>query len=570
MITKEDNTPTFDQRKLRLLQNTARVADWADPKTDVYGNSAIAALTLDSQPEQPNAVLRYVAHWFDHPHPTGRDHRGENDFAAMKLCRAYYLFRNSGLLEPQTLEAIQRFFLSFDFESMYGSENHHFLFRTSRFLIASAWPEAIFEAYEKTGRELAVLDADWLDTFIRFRARRGWGEFSSSCYIVPDLECLLSLYDFSPSPTIQHLAGMMLDVRLVDMAVDSLGGMYCGAHGRIYQRDALDHRDESSLPIQYLYFGNMPEDWIDQRSTLVDVLTSGFRPAPIVLEIANERRQPYENRERAHLHNVDDVLPAQPLPGSIAKYTYWTPDYVMGAVVRQDSYPPDCPGRWYMHHEQHEWDFSVAGHPDARIFSHHPGKIGNEHGYWTGDLKCGCGHFLQVKNVLLAVYDIPADEPLQYIHAYFPQSAFDELIESDDLIAARKGDVLVALRFSNGCQWAATGDFQGSEIISQGSRSGVVCEVGLLADYPSLQTFAFQIAANTIHWAPDRVQLSYQSTSAGKLTIDAYGRRERNGEALDLEYPTYGSPYLASAWDSGLIEIKYGDDLLRLDFRKNT
>ena len=567
-IHKNDNSQTFELRKLRLLQNTAGIADWDDPKTDVYGNCAIAALALGNQPDQPNAALRYVAQWFDHPHPTGRDHKGECDFAAMKLCRAYYLFQSSGLLEAQTFEHIQRFFLTFDFESMYGSENHHFLFRTSRFLITSAWPNAIFKAYGKTGHELADMDAAWLDTFIRFRARRGWGEFDSTCYIVPDLECLLSLYDFSPNPEIQHLAGMMLTVRLVDMAVDSLSGMYCGAHGRIYQRDALDHRDESSLPLQYLYFGNMPEDWVAKRSTLVDVLTSGYRPPQIVLDIANQRAQPYENRERAHLHNVDDVLPVQPLPGSIGKYTYWTPDYVLGAILRQDAYPADCPGRWYMHHEQHEWDFSIAGQPDARIFSHHPGQNGNEHGYWTGDLRCGCGHFLQVRNVLLAIYDIPAGEPLQFIHAYFPRAAFDEIIEENDLIAARKGNVLVALRFVNGYHWATSGDFQERELISHGARNAVVCEVGLLVDHPSLQAFVTQLTNNPLEWDPESLHLSYQSQSIGTLTIDAFGRRDLNNQALDLEYPTYGCPYLNSAWDSGLIEIKYGGDTLRLDFRK--
>lgn len=567
-LINDEYNAVFELRRQRLLHNTARLAVPGEPKSDVYGNSAIAALALDLDPEAPNTVLRYVASWFDHPHSTGRDHKGECDFAAMKLCRAFHLYHNTPRLAPETLASIRRFFLTTDFESMYGSENHHFLFCTSRYLMASAWPGEIFEAYGKTGHELAAIDAHWLDSFIRFRARRGWGEFDSACYIVPDLECLLSLFDFAASGEIRHLADRMLNVRLVDMAVDSLEGMYCGAHGRIYQRDALDHRDESSLPLQYLYFGSVPEAWLRERSTLVDVLTSAYRPPQIVLDIANQRHQTYENRERVHLHNVDDVQPLNPLPGSICKYTFWTPDYVLGAILRQDAYPPDCPGRWYMHHEQHEWDLSIAGHPDARIFSHHPGQIGNEHGYWTGDLKCGCGHFLQVQNVLLALYDIPAEEPCQYIHAYLPRAAFDEIIEGGGLIAVRKGNVLAALRMLNGYEWAASGDYQDSEVISRGPHNGVVCEVGLLPEYESLEAFAEEIAANPITWDRETMRLSYRSQRIGELVIDTKGRREANGQALDLEYPTYSCPYLASTWDSGVIDLKFGGSSTRLDFRR--
>ncbi|MCK4607823.1 MAG: hypothetical protein KAU35_11045 [candidate division Zixibacteria bacterium] len=558
----------FEARKHTLLLNTAKTVSSAERKADPYGNSAMAALLLGLDEDMCNSVLCHVAEWFDHSHPTGRSHDGECDFAAMKLCRAFHLFRNGSLLSRHTLQRIKRFFLTQDFKSKYDSENHHLLFRTSRYLMSSVWLDSSFEAYGRAGQELAAADANWLDAYIRFRARRGWGEFDSSCYIVPDLECLFGLYDYAPSPKLRRLAEMMITVLLADMAVDSLEGMYCGPHGRIYEAHALDHRNEPSFPLQYLYFGDVPQDWLGDRGTLVDALVSDYRPPDILLRIATRRRKPYENLERKHLHNTSDVLPSQPFAGSIRKYTYWTPHYVLGCVQRQDPYPADCPGRWYSHHEQHEWDLTIAGHPRTRIFTHHPGKKGNEHGYWTGDLSCGCGYFLQHRNILLALYDIPPGEPYQYIHAYVPREAFDGILERDGLLVLRKNKVLVGLRLLGGYTWTTSGPYRDKEVISHGPRNGVICEVGLLSDYGSPEALADEMAANETSFDDKVMVLCYRSHRTGELRLNTRGLREVNGQELDLEYPTYSCPYLHSDWDSGVIDLKHGGNHARLDFRE--
>lgn len=135
----EQATAQFEARRQRLLMATAggdRVTgeEIADPRADIYGNRAIASLVLGRFAPEANARLRRTAEWFDHPHPSGRTHDGECDFAAMKLCRAFYLFRNSDRLGAETREAIRRFFLTRDFASRHHSENHELLFRTSRYL----------------------------------------------------------------------------------------------------------------------------------------------------------------------------------------------------------------------------------------------------------------------------------------------------------------------------------------------------------------------------------------------------------------------------------------------------
>jgi len=595
-LSVAESVAGFDARCALLLETTAGGSRVTGPeisgaKGDIYGNRAIANLALGRFRAESNARLRTTAEWFDHPHPNDRHHKGECDFAAMKLARAYWLFRGGDGLEESTQDRIRRFFLTTEFMSHYHSENHDLLFHTSRYLMAKSFWRETFEGYGKTGAEIAREDADWLLHFIRYRAQRGWAEFDSSCYFAPDWECMCGLYDFCGSGgdlpaeapgedgerdrELHLLAGMMMNLLLADMAVDSLNGLYGGAHGRIYEPHALDHTTASTYALQLLYFGCVDPGSLGGRGTLVDAVTSPFRPDELVLEIALDRPEVYENRERKHLHSTEDVRPVKPIPGSIRKYTYYTPEFVMGAVQRQDPYPEDSKARWYAHHEQHEWDLSIGTRVAARIFTHHPGSDGPEHGYWTGDLRCCCGHFFQCRSVVLALYDIPEDQAHQFIHAYVRRSAFDEVIEEEGWIFVREEGVFAALRMMGGHEWPegetrtermANDEGEAFEVISRGAKNGAVCEAGLAGDYASFEAFRKEILGNEVAFDTEEMTLSYGSSQVGTLSMDTGGNRKLNGEAVDLDYATYDCPYMQSEWGSGTVQLRKGEKRLVLDF----
>jgi hypothetical protein len=572
----EESIAASEKRRKLLLQRAAGPAAEADKYgaestlgRDRHGNRAIANLVLGRGAEATNAHLRHVAEYFDHPTDSKWGHQGECDFVAMKLCRAWHLFKGADKLEPATIGRIRDFFLTRDFKSMHPSENHVFLFRTSRYLMGNAFAGETFKAYRRKGSVLAKEDAVWLKRFIRFRARRGWGEFDSGCYISPDWECLTNLYDYAPDAEIKRLAGMMMDLLLADMAVDSLNGMYCGAHGRIYEAHATDHATENTYALQYLYFGNVdPASMQKYQSTIVDALVSDFRPRRIVVDVALNRPKNYINRERKHLHNMSDPLPRKPLAGSIRKLTLYTPHYVLGAVQFQDPYPPGLKSGGYAHHEQHEWDLSFGTRTRARLFTHHPDDSGRpEHGYWTGDLGCRCVSTFQHKAAVLALYDIPAKQPCQFIHAYVPRDDFDEVVEENGWIFVREGKACAALRMLGGHEWTASGKWRNVEVISPGSKNAAVCEAGLLTDFSGFDAFRREIAANTIQFDKKRMRLTYVSKRAGTITMDTKRLREAEGQPVNLDYATYDCPYLQSKWDSGVIVITHDGKREVLDFR---
>lgn len=318
-----------------------------DDTQNVYGAYVGTLLRLGIHPAASNEELRRLCEAIG----TARSRAGqkvqEENFTGQELARVYASLEDSPLLEPATREAIRAVFLRYDFSPLHHSENHHLIFRVMRLLMAERLPDDVFQADRKSGRELAADDSAWLKDFMRFRARRGWGEFDASAYQFLSFNAVLSLHDLSRDPELRRLAGMMANLLLADMAVDMQSGLYAGARGRIYNACATDASPGFPEPpfndtneITYLYFGIADPVSDSGRERLLrlkpmnywersnESLFSSFRPLPVVAAIASGRQGAgYLNRERKHLHNMADVRPENPLQGSIRKVTRITPDY---------------------------------------------------------------------------------------------------------------------------------------------------------------------------------------------------------------------------------------------------
>jgi hypothetical protein len=543
---------------------------------NLYGAYSSALLRLGLHVEEANSVLRRIAEWFDHPHPRGRDHRGEVDFAAIELARTYVGLKDSPVLENTTRTAIRRFFTEYDFRSMYASENHEFLFHTARYLMAGELKDEVFSAYGKTGEELHLHDRDWLVRFIRYRAGHGWGEFDAGGYQALVFNTLLTLRDLAYDKDLAELAEKKANVLLVDMIVDSLHGLYAGARGRLPEIDVLGHGKTLLHDLKYLYFGIAHYDPDATDEVLLNIqrmsrweplnysLFSDFEPLSIVQKIALDRAFPYTNRERKHLHNMNDALPQEPLDGSIRKKTLLTENYALGAIQYQDPYPPHAAVR-YAKHQQHEWDFTVRRGLQTRIFTHHPGNSGM-HTYWRGNDWRGFVATFQHENVVLARWNLLQGVPFPYIHAYLPRAEFDEVIERDGWVFARSGEVFAALHMTAGMEWTTTGEWAHREIISPGHRVASVFECGTASEFDSFADFQTAILASSVDFNPETLRLQYHSARCGIVEINSDGRGLIDGVLYDLNYPLYDSPYMQSEWGSGTITLRHGSDSVILNF----
>ena len=116
-------------------------------------------------------------------------------------------------------------------------------------------------------------------------------------------------------------------------------------------------------------------------------------------------------------------------------YTYRTPDYMLSSA--QDY------RKGYGGDQQHVWQATLG--PNAVCFTTHPARRqGPSPNYWTGS--GSLPRVAQVKNTVIVIYDINTrpglylTHRLRFTHAWLPRDQFDEVLEREDWIFARRGE----------------------------------------------------------------------------------------------------------------------------------
>lgn len=523
--------------------------------------------------KRAEGVIRRTAEWFDecpyvNDNGVRRSPQGECDFAANRLVRV--LYEGTQDLSEETVELIKKFFLENNFESHYKSENHLLIFHVSRYLAAHIYKNDVFKAYGKTGAELIEEDREYITEFIQYRGRESWGEFNSVGYMAEDYGALLTLYDYTPDEKLKTAARMGLEQILLEMIANEKEGMYCGAHGRIYENAAIDYANGAMFAFYGLYFGSpyYYETSISFSNVASDVALTKFIPSDYVFAAAAEKPVNYENYEAKHLHAITtkpDVGQMEKLPyekGHISKYTYITERYAIGGVCMQDKYENPL-AAWYAHHQQHEWELTFPHSTEARIFTHHPGAFGTEgaeHGYWTGDLGCCCGTFYSNKNKALAMYDIPENKE-QEINANVLFELYDVVEEENYIFLQYEKKTYASLYFSEGF-YHKKGKYENRELRSAGSKHGVVCVVGTEEEYGSFENFMKAVKAKPVFFDKENMVLSYDNITIDKKT------RILDGKKVEFPYPLYKNPFMNSELGSGIVRVKTSLGETVLDYNK--
>lgn len=141
----------------------------------------------------------------------------------------------------------------------------------------------------------------WLD--LRFHT--GFSEWLSHVYYDEDFTALLSLIDFCADNEIQQRATMVLDLLLLDMALNSFHGVFGSTHGRAYENTKKWASNEGTTDTAKLLFGMGQYSGFDNMSAVAFALSS-YRVPPIIIAIAQDLARPaMENRQRMGIR-VDD------------------------------------------------------------------------------------------------------------------------------------------------------------------------------------------------------------------------------------------------------------------------
>lgn len=536
------------------------------------------------------------------------------------------------------------------------TENHYILFTSAAYLAGRLYPDEVFTNSGETGKQKVELNRKRILRWLDLRFRTGFSEWLSHVYYDEDLTALLSLYDFAEDDEIRRKAEMVIDLLLLDMALNSFKGVFGSTHGRAYENTKKWASNEGTTDTMKLLFGMGIYSGFDNMSAPAFTL-SGYRAPKVIEEIVTqppsvsphflrkwgERQRGGENRQRmgikldemekwglrpnnfedgmlyltleAYLHpltiantlemfdtcnwwensflsdfkpyrgllktlNIVGGLPllARFLERDICRntreevniYTYRTPDYMLSTA--QDY------RKGYGGDQQHIWQATLG--PDAVCFTTHPAKLeGVSPNYWAGSGLLP--RAAQYKNLTIAIYNIRKIPALYvpvrhfFTHAWLPKDKFDEVIEKDGWIFARKHDGYLALRSMQPYVWGTRSHLpqrekigmrvNNEEIIANGAQNIWLCQLGRKADDGSFEQFIDTIRLARLTFSGLNVE--YRSPGVGLVRFGWKGPFSVDDVEIPLQgYPRYDNPYVQAEFDPSAIRVAAGEYKLCLNW----
>jgi hypothetical protein len=232
------------------------------------------------------------------------------DFVLHGILRLLYQFGGAGSpLSPGLLERGRQTLLGFKYfpgepggDSMCTwTENHYVLFASAAYLAGQLYPDRVFTNSGETGREKMAASAPRLRRWLDLRFRTGFSEWLSHVYYDEDLTALLALADFCQDPDLRQRAAMVIDLLLLDLALNSFRGVFGSTHGRAYGNTKRWAAQEGTTDTSRLLFGTGVFSGYDNMSAIALAL-SGYRVPPVIEAIAHDQDRPaLLNRQRMGL-----------------------------------------------------------------------------------------------------------------------------------------------------------------------------------------------------------------------------------------------------------------------------
>ena len=223
---------------------------------------------------------------------------------------------------------------------------------------------------------------------------------------------------------------------------------------------------------------------------------------------------------------------------------------------------------------EHIWQATLG--PNNIVFANHPGASSEKEertpNFWRGNGTLP--RVAQYKDVLIALYHLPAETRLRFTHAYFPKWAFDQVVEAPlegggGWIFGQKGDGYVALYSHLPYRWQTEGPDAGQEVIALGLQKVWICQMGRKAVDGSFEEFILHITQATLE--VEGLNVNYAAPGVGQVEFGWNGPLLVDGRETPLQgYARFGSTYGAAPFGSGVYRFELGEQSLDLDFNAGT
>lgn len=452
---------------------------------------------------------------------------------------------------------------------IWGSENHEAM------RDATAWGTAMilkgvspYNTYKyDDGSTVAEQYEAWnsfLKEYLRERIKKGLLVEIASNYGKYTTQAWYNFYDFSMDPELRLLARNALHIWWTDYAQEQFDGVRGGSKSRCYQgKDSKYGSHDDTRQMFWYHFGKGYE--LSRHPSIMCMLTSTYRLPLVILGIGLDRagRGVYECKSRRigkHLsHDLSLSLSTSQTPfythypdnGGIFRYTYCTPDFIMGTSMLEKLHHT----AWTNVSMQNRWHGVIFnGDIESRIF---PQCIGDKATYnqqWS----------IQNKGIMIVQKLTTAAFSLD-MRVWFSSDLERE--EVDGWVLAQAQNAFAAVRVVRG----GYGWDDENWLRCKDEYSPIIIEAARASEYDnSYEKFRSAVLAQKAILEDGKIR--YQGLGdSGNFTFytDSDRLPELDGVSINLapDY-TFDSPFMHENWAEGLVRIAKGGRQLMIDIRK--
>ncbi len=465
------------------------------------------------------------------------------------------------------------------------TENHWVLYYATLYLMAEEHPDEPGERWftGKSSEQNLEEARSFLEHWTDLTTTIGQGEYDSPHYLKVFIAPMALLYAHAKDPAMKQRAWMTLDYLIADYAVESLRGLYGGAHSRVYENEVVEPWVPASSRFSWLLWGNVPFGPSGETFILA---VSGYEPPEVLHHVATDRSKPYIHRELKRTRHRIRNSPVKNAP--VYKYTKMRPEYVLGSSQ----------GGLLQPIQQQTWDLTWAV-DDPRgvhntLFTLHPYSspfegtmyfaehwpmvteliVRSKTEYdaptkWTGGSPYE--QVFQHEDVVIALYDIPEGTRFPHVSGFFSRDLSERQEDESGWIFAVGGEAYVAYFPLAPYEWRReeSGDWR---LHSPHLKNGAVVQVAPASSYPTFEAFKTAVKVLPIDVSDVPVPQARFTSLDGAALHAVFGDVPTvDGRPVDYEnWPLFEGPFLKAEKGGKKLEIRYGTRLRLLDFDELT
>lgn len=457
---------------------------------------------------------------------------------------------------------------------IWNSENHHIQrFSTCwGFLGILAEREEFARKILQDGYELREHLNAWTSyakEWIRERARKGmFVETSNGSYNSETLKGVILFYEYGQDQELRSLAGKLLDLYWALWAQEQLGGVRGGGKSRVYPVRGLTGKDVF-WRLSWYYMG-IGREVLPAQNDLTYLLSS-YRIPNLIVRLALGERGVYEVHQRIVGLAKDRCYQpmcyhADPEGGGIVRYSYCTPDFIMGGLTVEPRPYED----WMMISSQNRWQGVIFSNgPEARIVIQCSAQVED----YGGGLERSYNQqwMVQSKGCMI-VQKLQTGMQAGLLRVWMHESCMEDFQEEDGWIFVRNTQArcYAAIHIVNGgYRLDGRPDLQGAYLEVSEVLSPVIVEVAREIEYEDYAAFCTACKRNRIRIQGE--ELVYQSLSGDELSFwrDQSALPAVNQNTVNLQPDdAYQSPFVQGKWNGGRIRIQFEGKELWLDFEE--